>query len=322
MLTVTAATGAVPVNNFALTISANAVAHPLPIGQVRNTTLSLTVTATPDYALAISNSPQTTTVLGQAVFNGTLTAANSFNSPVTLSCGTGKPSTCTIAPNPVTPTGTFTVTTANATPGVFNFNVSGTGGGITHAMPVALTVNADYHITTTTASATVTAGNPATYMIDFGPDGQATFANDVTYTCSTPANLTTCSISPATLLAGTGAMTVTMTVTTTATTMTRLAPPAAPWKPSGPLFAFWLSLPAMGIVAIGARRGSGRRPGSRWLAMLSGGFLLLMLIGSLGGCSGSSHHTTPGTTPGTYTVTINATSGTVTHMATTQLTVQ
>jgi len=259
-----------------------------------------------------------------ATFTGKLTAINGFSSPVTITCGAGHPATCT-PPAPVTPTAggaSFSVITSNnVTPGNFTFNISGTGGGLTHAQSVTMTEKADFHITTTTSSQTVTAGNPATYMIDFGPDGQATYGNPVTLTCSTPANLTTCSMNPASLKATDGAMTVTMTVTTTATVTTRLAPPAAPWKPSGPLFAFWLSLPAMGIVAVGAGRRSGRSGKSRWLAILGSSLLLLAVLGSLAGC-GSNHHTTPGTAPGTYTVTINAMSNGTTHMATTQLTVQ
>ncbi len=297
---------------YPVTITAHDATNPEPSPKTQP--LTLTVTALPDFTMAISGSPKTITVLQpSATFTGTLTAVNGFNSAVAMSCLGGKPSNCTISPNPVTFTagvGTFTVTADNGqVPGVFKFNVSGTGGGKTNAQPVMLTVNADIDIIATNTTATVTAGGSANYMLTFSPHGQSTFQFAVAYTVSGLPGLTTPVFNPSSIAQAASSTPVTLTISTTAT-IASLNPPAAPWKPSGPLFAFWLSLPAVGIVAMGA----GRNPKRRWLAMLAGGLLLLMLVGSLAGCGGSSHHSIPGTPPGTYPLTITATSGTGSNM--------
>ena len=287
-------------------------------------TLTLSVTNT-GVASVGCNSPVTTTVLGSGTFNGTLTSVNNYTGTVTLTCGAGAPATCT-PPAPIVLTAggsqSFAVAASSATIGAFNFNVHGTDGTIAHDAAVTLNVGADFDFASATASQTVTAGGTGAYTLNFNPDGQATFASAITYSCSATGfpNLSNCTFSPTSITAGAPATPVTLSIHTTAPIAT-LKPPAVPWKPSGPLFAFWLSLPAMGIVAMGA----GRRIKKRWVAMLGGGLLLLMLIGSLAACGGGGgggHQSQPGTTPGTYTVTVSATSGTLTHSSTVQLIVQ
>ncbi len=316
-LTVTALAPALP---FGLIISADATAHPAPAPKTKS--LSVIVTANPDYTLAISNSPQTKTVLGQATFNGTLTAVNSYASPVNLSCVAGTtspPATCTVTTTPTTPTAggaAFTVTAANTTVGTFNFNIQGVGtdgAATTHSKPVSFTANADFHVPATTTTCTpVTAGGTSTCSIAIGPDGQATFANTVTYPCPTTGfpNLSSCSFNPTTITAGSAATTVTLSIHTTAAVASLR--PSGPFKPSGPLFAFWLSLPAMGIVAMSAQK---RR--KRGWAILSSALLLMALLASLAACGGggSSPQPQPGTTPGTYTFNVNVVSGGITHSA-------
>lgn len=320
----TIATSGASKGNYSFMVSANAVANPAPAAKTQ--TVSLTLTAFPDFTLAISNSPVATTVLGSGTFNGTLASANGYTGTVTLTCGTGAPATCT-PPAPIVLTAgasqSFTVAASSATVGIFNFNIHGTDGTIAHDAAVTLNVGADFDFASTTASQTVTAGGTGTYTLNFNPDGQATFASDITYSCLATGfpNLSNCTFSPTSLAAGTGATPVTLSIHTTAP-IASLNPPAGPWKPSGPLFAFWLSLPAMGIVAMGV----GSRSKKRWLATLSGGLLLMTLTGSLAACGGGGggggHQPQPGTSPGTYTVMVSATSGTLTHSSTVQLIVQ
>lgn len=325
-LTVGTATGAVPVSNFGLIISANAVTHAAPVAKTK--TLTLIVTANKDYTIAISNSAVTTTVLGSGTFNGTLTSVNSYTGNVTLTCGAGAPATCTppAAGIPLTAGGSapFTVTASNATVNNFNFIIRGTDSTLlpAHDAPVTLNVGPDFDFNSATATQTVTAGSTATYTLNFNPDPVGSnFANAVTYTCSATGfpNLSNCTFSPTSIAAGAGPTPVTLSIQTTAP-IASLNPPAGPWKPSGPLFAFWLSLPAMGIVAMGA----GSRTKKRWLAILGGGLLVLMMLGALSACGGGGggHQSQPGTTLGTYTVTVSATSGTLTHTRTVMLTVQ
>lgn len=306
-----------------ITITAHDATNPEPAPKTQS--LTLKTTATPDYALAISNTAITTTVLGNpaAVFNGTLTAVNGYaGGTITLTCGSGAPATCT-PPAPITlaasGTASFTIPASSATLGTFNFNIHGTDGTITHNAPVTLTVNADFHVPTTVVTCTpVTVGGASTCSIPIGPDPLTTFANNVTYTCATVGfpNLSSCSFNPASIPAGTAATTVTLTIHTTAAVASLRTP--GPSRPSGPLFAFWLSLPALGIVSMGAHLRSRNR-----LAAIGGALLVLALLGSFLGCGGgnSGGGGQPGTNKGTYTFNVDATSNGIKHSAPMSVTV-
>jgi len=314
-------TTSTPAGSVTVTITAHDATNPEPTPKTQ--TLTLVTTANPDYALAISNSPQTTTVLGSATFNGTLTAVNSYTGgTVTLTCGTGAPPTCT-PPAPVSlaagGSANFMVTASSTTVGPFNFNIHTTDGTTAHDAPVALTVNADFHVPATVITCTpVAAGGVSTCSIPIGPDGQATFAKIVTYVCGTAGfpNLSFCSFNPASLLTGSPATTVVLSVHTTAAVASLR--PSGPFQPTAPLLAFWLSLPALGIVSVGMKRRS--RKGA-WMA----GFLLVIaLAGLLTACGGGSSGGgggQPGTNKGTYTFNVDATSNGITHSAPMTLTV-
>ena len=324
-LVVTAATGATPVANFALGISANGTAHQAPAAKTK--TLTLTITATPDYTLAIANTapaPITVAPGQQQPFNGTLTAVNGYNKPVTISCVAGTtppPTTCLVTTSPTTPTSagaSFTVLTADSTPNTYGFIVHTTDGTITHDQAVTLVVNPDFTVpaTTTTCSA-VAAGSTSTCMIQISPLPGPNFANAVTYSCN-PAgfpNLSTCSFSPASITAGMPATMVTVSIKTTMAVASSHQP-SGPFKPSGPMFAFWLSLPAMGIVALSSGKRKGQRKGQKkvW-AVLGGAVLLFALLGSLTACGSSGHSGSPGTNSGTYTFNVDAVSNGITHSA-------
>ena len=119
----------------------------------------LTVTpqgASPDFAIAVTATPNTTLVNQNVAWNGTLTALNGYNGNVALTCTTGAPGTCTIAPATLTPTvggAPFIVTLGNATAGVFNFQIQGTDGTLTHdTSTVTLTVESDVTVIVSPAS--------------------------------------------------------------------------------------------------------------------------------------------------------------------------
>jgi hypothetical protein len=83
--------------------------------------------------------------------------------------------------------------------------------------------------------------------------------------------------------------------------------------------AFWLSLPALGIVSLGAHRRARKE-----LAWLYGSLLVIALAGFLTACGGSSSHGgggQPGTNKGTYTFNVDATANGITHSAPMTLTV-
>jgi hypothetical protein len=100
------------------------------------------LTVTEDYALAVTNPSLTALETTTAVFNGTLTSLNGYNSPVNLSCGPGEPPTCTAAPASVIPTpagAPFTVTVSSPTCGQYNFSILAKGTdplATSHSVPV------------------------------------------------------------------------------------------------------------------------------------------------------------------------------------------
>jgi hypothetical protein len=177
------------------------------------------------------------------------------------------------------------------------------------------------------ATATVKAGQTATYTISLAPGGG--FNQSVTLTCSGAPAKSTCSVSPSTIsLSGTSTTTAMVTVSTTASSQG--LPPAGVdtqrriYQPMP--FALVL-LGASVIMAFYLRRKDQR---VRWVPALAIAILvcIAMTVTSCGG--GSSGGTQPaggsdgstGTPAGSYTITVSAsaTSGSTTLTHTTQLT--
>jgi large repetitive protein len=152
----------------------------------------------------------------------------------------------------------------------------------------------DYKLTTATSSATIPAGQSATFsvMLTSGPDP---FPQKVTFACSGLPQLSTCAFSPSGLPAGSSSGTVTVTIRTTAVSVAD----GTPAKPRLPAFAMWLGIAALGLVV------SGGRPNRRWT-----GWLVLLLAVGLGSCGGGGGTgltppiPQPGTPSGSFTITI------------------
>jgi len=109
----------------------------------RSTPLTLTVSATPDYALSLS--PAALTIVQGMTGTTTVTVTRTnFTGAVTLSLG-GAPSAVTGSFNPAAPTGTSSTLTmtvgAAVAPGVYNLTVDGTGTPGNRSMPLTLTVS-------------------------------------------------------------------------------------------------------------------------------------------------------------------------------------
>ncbi|MGD0793418.1 MAG: hypothetical protein ABR920_16750, partial [Terriglobales bacterium] len=143
-LTVTAVAGTPMGGPLLVTVAAMAAGAP----SAKPQTFWLTVTApTPDFAIAVTATPNTTVVSQNVTWDGTLTAVNGYSGSVTLTCTAGAPGTCGITPSTLTPTAGgagFTVTVGSATVGTFNFAIQGTDGTLTHATATeTLTVGTD-----------------------------------------------------------------------------------------------------------------------------------------------------------------------------------
>src|SRR5207249_4926865 len=136
--TLTVSVGAaVPPGVYNLTVTGTATAGN------RSTPLTLTVSATPDYALSLS--PAALTIVQGMTGTTTVTVTRTnFTGAVTLSLG-GAPSGVTGSFNPAAPAGTSSTLTvsvgAAVAPGVYNLTVDGTGTPGNRSTPLTLTVS-------------------------------------------------------------------------------------------------------------------------------------------------------------------------------------
>src|SRR5207244_177660 len=132
----------------------------------RSTSLTLTVTAAPDYALSVS--PAAVTIVQGATGTTTVTITRTnFTGAVTLSLGNA-PTGVTGSFDPAVPTGTSSTLTvsvgAAVAPGVYNLTVNGTGSAGDRSTPLTLTVSAapDYSLSLSPAALTIVQGMTGT----------------------------------------------------------------------------------------------------------------------------------------------------------------
>jgi plastocyanin len=169
------------------------IVHGMSMGMVG----TVTVIAPPDYALSISN-PRLTVFPNQAgqQFNGTLTAINGYNSPVTISCGSGAPSTCGGAAT--TPTGAFAIQASDPLTKDFNFNLNAVGSDakhIMHSQAVTLRV-VDFSLGALSSNSVNQPTTGSSAPVSFTVNAVNGFSGTVTLGCGgLPANVT-CSFNP------------------------------------------------------------------------------------------------------------------------------
>lgn len=167
------------------------------------------------------------------------------------------------------------------------------------------------------ASATVVAGQFATYTVTVTPTGP--IPSSVTMSCSSglPTGAA-CSFTTPTIpnLSNGSAVSDTLNISTTMRTTTTVDL----WHGGGPLYATWLPVSGLALLGLGVGGTISRKR-----RVLAGLFLaaLLTLAGLQAGCGSSSGGgtTVTGTPVGTYTITISATSG-ATRTSSVILTVQ
>jgi hypothetical protein len=292
-----------------------------PGATTKTQNLALIVSATPDYTLSISNSPQTVQTNTTAVFNGTLTAINGYSSAVALSCEGQAPPNCAVTPASGTPIASGAAFTVNASSGIaqsysFTINAVGSDSAATvHSASISLTAlpaaTFDFTMGVNPQSASVPVGQATTYALAVNPT-TGSFPWNMTFSCSNLPALTICTFSPTQVGAGSGNSTVALTVATT-------APGHAI---SAGTFALIL-LPMVGLLCSGAV--------PRRLRVLCVHMLAVALVtgaciscggglqgnGTAGGGSGN-----PGTPKGTYNIMVTATCGSVTHSLQASLTVK
>jgi len=287
------------------------VVDPAPAGT--STAFMLTVTQPPAPTItsispttAPNSSSPTLTITGSGFEPGASVLFNSSNYGATFSSST---QLSVVLPLTGIAAGTYPIAVVDPAPAgtsnAVNFTVTGP--------PPDFSLN--YAGAT---SATVAAGQTATFInavYVFALNGFAGMAN---LSCSLPAAATQCSVSPSSVPPQQAA---TITVTTTAR---GLLPPLWPRMRyiSRPQFLPVLLL-AIVLSALLLRLAQTRRQRFAGALPLAGLVLFLML--QTVGCGGGTSYTPPpptGTPAGTYTVTVTATSGTLTHTTTLTLVVQ
>ncbi len=162
--------------------------------------------AKPDFQIAVSNTPLTVFVSENAVFNGTLSAVNGYDSTVGLSCIAGSsspPNPCVPSPATLTPTpdgAAFSVSAGSAGVADYYFNVQGVGfdpNSTTHV--AALTLHVVNWSMTTPVPGTVNEPRGATSPpVSFQIAAQGTLSQSVGLSCSFTPSIpgATCNFTP------------------------------------------------------------------------------------------------------------------------------
>ncbi len=325
-------TSATPAGSYTVTVTGTA-------GSLQHsTTVTLNVA---DFSISASPGSQTVTKGNATSYTATIAALNGFTGNVTLSA-TGLPAGATpsFTTNPVTGSGTSTlgITTTSATPaGSYTVTVTGTAGSLQHSTTVTLNV-ADFSISASPGSQTVTKGNATSYTATIaalsGFTGNVTLSatglpagatpsfttNPVTGSGTSTLGITTTSATPAgsytiTVTGTAGSLQHSTTVTLNVADFSISASPGSQTVTAGSGTSYTATIGALsgftGNVTLSATG-------------LPAGATPSFTTNPVNGGSGTSTlgiTTTSATAVGTYTVTITGTSGSLQHSATATLVV-
>ena len=188
-----------------------------------------------------------------------------------------------------------------------------TSGLFATLVPAAAATAADFSLTLSAQTATLTPGQSAKLTVSASAVGG--FNSSISLSCTSVPGVT-CSLSPATITPGSSTATSALTLAATAT------PPASGYAISG--IVTWLPLSGLGLFGmVFARRkneekgiGKTRKPGFVGLGLLILGSLLML------GCGGTSTANSKMNGAQNVTVMVTGTSGAITHSTPLTLTIQ
>jgi FG-GAP-like repeat/Abnormal spindle-like microcephaly-assoc'd, ASPM-SPD-2-Hydin len=293
-----------------------------------------TIALTGNGSGVVGLSPSTVTFSSQYVGTTSLpqsvTVTNNAETPLTISkvatspADFGSLNACgsTLAPGASCAIGVFfNPTAAGARAGTLTITDSASGS------PQTVTLNGtgeDFSMTSSSSGATVSPGQTANYTVGIAPSGG--FSQTVSFSCAGAPSLSTCSVSPNSLvLSGSSASSVIVSVTTAASSAS--LPQFHGLPPSGHVLAAWSFATVLVVVLSFVFTYSRKCP----LAVIRPlAFVCLLLIATIlsscGGGSGGGNHGGTGTPAGTYTLTVTGTfisgSTTLTHSTNLTLVVQ
>ena len=190
-----------------------------------------------------------------------------------------------------------------------NFPTGGSTTAVFAAVtPAAAATGANFSLTLSAPSATVTPGSSSTLMISAAAVGG--FNGQISLTCAAPAGLT-CALNPSTISPGSSASTSTLSITAAST------PPPTGYSVMG-MLAMLPGLCLFGTVLTAGKKKFLTRKSIGWTSLL--GLLLLISAFVLGcGSNSNSSKTPPAGTQVNLMVT--GTSGSLTHTSTVNVTV-
>jgi sugar lactone lactonase YvrE len=251
--------------------------------------------------------------------NQSVTVGYNTATPITLSATGNGTLTYSVVANPAHGTLSGTAPNLSYTPtsgyaGTDSFTFKANNGTDSNVATVSIAVSAGFTPGSGgSTTATVTAGQPATYNLQFG--GWAGATGTVTFSCTGAPLNATCTVNPGSAtLSGTTPIPVTVSVATQTTTASMREAPAIPLRGKG--FPTAVLAGVFGL-AFGLRRRK------KIVNLFYAGILCLALSATcfVTGCGGSSHAGSK-TTPGTYPLTVTATASGVVQSVTLTLIVQ
>jgi len=284
-----------------VSLTVTETATPNPVGVGNNVTFTYTITNTGDVVTGLNfNSPLPAS---GATFVSATASPGSCGSVTNGSVG------CTLGTLNGGGTATVSIvlapTVAEPLGNTGTFSVAGSSNTFSPMVPASVTAN-DFTLAVSPATSVVPAGLPASYIITLTPTGN--IPNSVSLACGSglPTGATCVFPQNANPIPNLnlGAVNSTLVINSTQ----RVTTTVSLWH-GRTFYAMLLPMFGMAFLGIGLGKKNRRR--------LVSGIMLVMcvsLVGVIAGChTSSSTTTTTGTPAGTYIITINATTGTITH---------
>ena len=251
-------------------------------------------------------------------FSVSAASQSGFTGSISLSCSGSAPASCAFNPTSIAPgeTSTLTISNLNAVSASgLNFAVIGTSDSQTAFLLLTI-LFPDFAILATPPSATVSAGQSASYTLSLTP--LHGFNQAVSLSCNRAPTAAKCTVLPSSVtLDGSNTSTATVTVTTTAASMVGPGhgPSFIPPPLGNPVGLLWFA----GLLVLITAASLGKAPRRVRL-----GFAVMMLfVLAWTACSVGGSEKPPFTPPGNYQLAITVTaSGGLQHIAAVSLTVK